>query len=331
MDYEGIPIHRFHFWRALAESNLSLTASIRKEIVKLKHDFQPDLIHINFSGYTAFFQLNTATTGPAPTLVSLHLSLSGKQAGPDTILARLLRTADWVTADSQSTLSDARAVVPEIRSRSSLIYNCQEVPDIDPQPLPAMNPRIMCIGRLAAEKGFDLAVSALGLLKKLFPKLSLTIVGDGPERAPLENQVVRLGLQSAVEFTGIVAGRDVPRQLNRAMVVVIPSRCQDSFPLVAVEAAQMGRPIVAANAGGLREAVVHGETGLLVEMENSQALADAVAFLLENPEVIEKMGRAARARALVAYDIERYIDAHESVYRKIANAATASGKGRMGE
>ena len=318
--YEGIPIRRFRFWQALSRRDPGLIAAIRREVAALIKDFQPDLIHCNFSGYTAYFQLAVAKTCRAPLLLALHSSLYGKETGVDTVLGKLLHAAGWVTAVSQSTLDDARAIAAEIVDRSSVIYNGLTLGISDPEPLPWQEPRLMAIGRLAREKGFDLAIAALKLLRERFPRLTLHLVGDGPERAALQRQAGDLGIEQSVEFVGKVPNRMIPGLLNRATIVLIPSRSRESFSLVAVEAAQMGRPVVAAAAGGLREVVRAGETGLLVEMESPQAIATAVGTLLADPQRTGKMGNDARKWARNAFGLDRMIAEYEDVYRRLAAA-----------
>jgi glycogen(starch) synthase len=183
----------------------------------------------------------------------------------------------------------------------------------------------MSIGRLTCEKGFDLAIAALKLLLERFPRLTLHLVGDGPERAALQRQASDLGIEKSVEFVGMVPNRMIPDLLKRATIVLIPSRSRESFSLVAVEAAQMGRPVVAAAAGGLREVVREGETGLLVELESPQAIATAVGTLLVDPQRTGKMGNDAREWALNAFGLDRMMNEYETVYRRLAAAKPQVG------
>jgi glycosyltransferase involved in cell wall biosynthesis len=104
--------------------------------------------------------------------------------------------------------------------------------------------------------------------------------------------------------------------INRATVVVVPSR-RESFGLVAVEAALLERPVVAARVGGLPEIVVHDETGLLVEPDDSAALADAMAFLLDNPPMARRMGARARTRAQRLFAVGSQSDAYVELYERI--------------
>lgn len=318
-EYEGIPVYRFPFWTALANRDLGLMINIRKEITALKQVFKADLVHIHFSGYTVYFQLATANVHPVPTLVTLHSSLADCNAEPDTLLERLLRTADWITTVSQATLTDAREVFPEISKRSSVIYGCAALPSMAPLPLPFEKPRILCIGRLVREKGFDLVVDAVGKLVNRYSQLSLTIVGDGPERNLLERQVDTLGLTDIVEFTGMVQNNTIPQLLNTATIIAIPSRYREPFGLVALEAAQMARPIVASRIGGIPESVVHQQTGLLVDNEDSKAIANAIAFLLDHPEKARQMGEAGKKQAFEKFGIEGHVDAYDTLYRDVFN------------
>jgi glycogen(starch) synthase len=327
--YNGIPIYRFHTRSALGKGNLGQLIRIRRKVAKLKQSFEPDLVHINFSDPSVYFHLSTATAYPSPTLVTLHQNLAyfGLKGGLDTLLGQTLSMADWVTAVSAVTLSGVQAFRPEIRERSSVIYNGLDTPDVIPEPLPFDAPQILCMGRLIHQKGFDLAITAFASLVKRFPHARLTIVGDGPNRFDLEQQAAALGLGEAVEFKGRTSPEHVPELMNRATIVVMPSRCE-GFPMVALEAAQMARPIVATPVGGLPESVVHQQTGLLVEPEDSLALAEAIAFLLVHPDIARQMGQAGRSRALDMFNMERFVDAYDALYRKLIQETTPAQASR---
>jgi glycosyltransferase involved in cell wall biosynthesis len=85
----------------------------------------------------------------------------------------------------------------------------------------------------------------------------------------------------------------------------------------ALEAAQMARPVVATPAGGLAEAIVHQQTGLIIEKENSFALAEAVGFLLGHPDVAVRMGQAARSRVLGTFSLKSCVDSYDRLYRRL--------------
>jgi len=299
--YNGIPIYRFHTRSALRKGDLGQLIRIRQKVAN---------------------HLSTATAYPALTLVTLHQNLAyfGLRGGLDTLLGQMLSMADWVTAVSAVTLSGVQAFMPEIRERSSVIYNGLDTPDVIPESLPFDAPRILCVGRLLHQKGFDLAIAAFAALVDRFPQARLTIVGDGPSRFDLEQQAAALGLGEAVEFKGRISPEHVRELMNTATIVVMPSR-SEGFPMVALEAAHMARPVVATPVGGLPESVVHQRTGLLVEPEDSLALAEAIAFLLSHPDIARQMGQAGRSRVLDIFNMERFVDAYDMLYRKLIQQA----------
>jgi glycosyltransferase involved in cell wall biosynthesis len=135
----------------------------------------------------------------------------------------------------------------------------------------------------------------------------------------LERHAAGLGLTQRVDFLGWVESAQIPAVLNSATLVLTPSRVIEGFGLVAMEAAMMGRPVVATRSGGLSEAVIDGETGLIVGKENSDALAAAIASLLDHPEVAAQMGRAARDRAQACFGWERHVNAFDALYRRLTN------------
>ncbi len=318
--YKGIAIHRFPFLEALATRNLGQMMEVCKRLTKLKKEFKPNLVHVNFSDPTVFFHLRTAEAYPTPFLFTIRHALPNHATGHATLLGHALRAADWVTTCSKALLVEARQLVPEVSPHSSVIHDGLNMPALRPAFLPFDPPRILCLGRLVNEKGFEVALAAFASLVDRYPHVRLTIAGDGPARTELEQQAAALGLTDRVEFTGWVNPEQVPALMNTATAVVMPSR-REGFGLVALEAALMARPVVATRVGGLPEVVVHEQTGLLVEKEDTKALAEAIAFLLEHPAAAGQMGQAARRRAAELFSLERHIDAHDALYRKLITEA----------
>jgi len=318
--YRGIPIRRFTFQNTVTPSGIDHIIEIRQKVIELKRAFAPDLIHINGVGSSNFFHQTTSHAHKAPLLVTLH---GEWEQQTDSIVGYTLREADWVAGCSAAVLDRARRLAPEIQQKSSVIHNGLEIPALEPEPLPFDPPRILCLGRLAHEKGMDLSLAAFGLIVKRCPRARLVIAGDGPSRPDLQRQAATYGINLAVDFVGWVAPDKVPSLINASTVVLIPSR-QDSLPLVALEAALMARPIVAARVGGLPEVVAHEETGLLVESENSEALAHAVLSLVAYPEIARRMGDAGRVRARRMFSWEYHINAYDALYRRLIGENSAS-------
>src|SRR5262249_39404992 len=229
-----------------------------------------------------------------------------------------------------SVLAHTRRLLPEITPRSSVIYNSLMAPPFEPQPISFEPPRLLCLGRLVAGKGFDLAMTAFAKIRQRFPSARLLIAGDGPEREHLQQQAIESGLIDSVEFAGSILPEKVPHFIDASTLVLIPSR-MEGFGLVALEAALMARPVVATRVGGLSEVVAHEETGLLVETNDSDGIAAAVERLLEYPELAARMGQAARRRAQKRFGWDRYVDAYDALYQKVVADWREKNSGRTAQ
>jgi glycogen(starch) synthase len=313
----GIPVFRLPFRKALGGRSLDAVIQCRTEFARLKRELEPDVMQLNFSGPSGYFLLATATRDDAPLVMAVRHPLDELTCKQDSLAIRLMRAASWVTGNSRSTLDAARSAVPEIGTRSSVILNGLPAPGQIPADLSFDPPELLCLGRLVYDKGFHVAIEAFSLVRKAFPAARLTIAGDGPARQDLETQVRRSGIEHAVRFTGWVSPDDVPQTINRASIVLMPSR-EESFGLVALESGLMGRPVIASRVGGLPEVVQHGETGFTVPRDDPEALACAAVRLLTEPDRARRFGEAARERGLATFSFDRYVDQYDSLYRRLA-------------
>lgn len=324
--FDGIPIHRFDFYRALAERRPAQILALTRRLAQIKQAFQPDLIHINFTDPSIFFHMRTASAHSAPLLVSFRIAVNIAAPGPDqSLLREVLRSANWVLANSSAIQGDLRELEPGIAGRSSVMYECEDPPGLEPAPLPFNPPVLLCLGRVVDDKGFDVAVAAFARVAGRFPAARLVIGGDGPARPALEQQAAALGLADRVQFIGWVAPDEVPALINTATIMLVPSRWREAFGKVALEAAHLARPVIAARVGGLPEIVLDGQTGLLFEREDSAGLAEAIASLLQRPALAESLGRAARPRSLAVFGWTPYLDGHDTLYRKLIQERRTHG------
>jgi glycosyltransferase involved in cell wall biosynthesis len=184
-------------------------------------------------------------------------------------------------------------------------------PQREAQPIPE-DPvgRIIASGSIITQKGFDLLAEAVRLADVDWP---LTILGDGPHRAHLEQQLDGL-LDSRVALPG---WQDDPLAwLDRARVVCLPSRWE-TFPFAAIEAQLAARPVVAFAVDGIPEIVEHDVTGILVEPGDVRGLALALDRLASERAEAERMGVAGRQRALELFGLDDMLDRTEAVYRRV--------------
>lgn len=249
----------------------------------------------------------------AARLTGARFSMAG-HAGSDlyrtqAFLAEKARAADFVTTCVRGNGDMLKRLAPE--ARVHWIYHGVDRARFDgsgrrrdPEPL------LVCVGRLAPTKGFDLAVRALGELRRRGLTPRLVFVGDGPERARLEALAAAGGVTAQIEFRGWMAQTELLPLYRRAWLLVAPSRVlanghRDGIPNVIVEALAMGLPCVGTRAAGLEEAVTPGETGELVAPEDPVALADALALLLADPSAIDRLSANALGRVEGTFDADR--------------------------
>lgn len=176
--------------------------------------------------------------------------------------------------------------------------------------------RLLTVGLLSMVKGQDLAICATAILKARGWQVSLDLCGAGEDRPHLESLAVASKIDDQVHFHGDVV--DVRPYYEACDIVVIPSRFE-SFGYVAVEAALMGRAVVASATGGLLETVIDGETGLSFATGNPDALADAVERTLADIAATRRRIKAAQARALTLFDVKQMTARLFSTYQELSS------------
>ena len=319
---DGTTVYRLPFHDVLRGRDPAAFIALRQQVEAIRTRFNPDLVHVNLYGPSVALHVETNKRAQLPTVVAIHQDLSGF-GGFGSIVSRMFNQADWVTAVSAATLCDLTETFPQIRNKSTVIHNGLATDRFEPIRPPGDPPKALCIGRIVDAKGFDLALDAFALVREDFPTARLVIAGDGSERPALEQQAQRLEIEDAVEFIGWVSPEAVPDLICRSTVTLIPSRCRETFSLVAVESALMGRPVIATRAGGLEEVVIDGETGYLVSMGNAAAFARRLAEVFAQPEVAVRLGINARARALECFSIETNAASYDALYRRVLSGGEA--------
>jgi glycosyltransferase involved in cell wall biosynthesis len=211
-------------------------------------------------------------------------------------------TCDRVVAVSQAVRADLIRQGVDDR-KIALIYNGIDLSKFQAPPTGtppgSQEPVIGLVGRLEPEKGHRCFLQAAQILLKQHSECRFQIVGDGSLEQDLRDLTGKLRIAGPVEFLGL--REDIPELLARMTVVALPS-LTEAMPLSLVEAMSMGKPCVASNVGGVREILVDGENGLLVEPDNPRALAAKIGWLLEHPDEARRMGEAAARTAAERFD-----------------------------
>jgi len=184
-------------------------------------------------------------------------------------------------------------------------------------------PIVAYAGRLVPEKGVDVLLESMAQVVRKIPASQLLIAGDGPDRRNVESQIDRLGLQPHVTMLGYLDPDPLAQRMSAAWVQIVPSRYEDPFPNIIIEAMMRGVAVIASATGGAIEIVRDGLTGYLVPPGDPSALTERLIHLLENREVAEQLGAAGRAVALAEFTGDRMVDRFLEVYRKLAPVGEA--------
>jgi len=182
----------------------------------------------------------------------------------------------------------------------------------EPAPYAGAAPRFLCIGRLIPIKGHVVLLRAFRQVLDERPDARLDVAGRGVLEHGLKDLSRELGLDEAVRFMGHVT--PVQQAVEDSLAVVVPS-LGEGFGMVALEAMERARPVIAASIGGLEDLVRDGETGLLVQPGDADSLAQAMLALAADPARAAAMGAEARRRAIERFPEVRCTERTEEVYR----------------
>ncbi len=314
----SVPVHRFAMWKALQTSDLQELVSIRRAVSALKRQLRPDITHLHF-GATSYMHLQTRAAARAPTLTTVHV-VPQRSLRDSSLLGSIVHASHAVNAVSAVGYQRLSGAFPEAADRMSFVYyglgpsagnGLEVIPPRFEEPL------ILCLGRLAPQKGFDLALKAFAQVERAVPKARLMIVGEGVEELALKQLASTLGIAEKVDFTGSVPPEDVYAVINKATMLLLPSRFE-GLPLVALQAARMQRPIISSAVDGLPELVVDQASGLVLKENNELELAEAILWLTQNPGAATAMGMAAARRFEECFGFDHCVSQYERLYRQIA-------------
>lgn len=274
-----------------------------------------------------------------PTAVCTHgaeLIMPARIPGSRALLARDLRRADVVYSVSRHTGDHVRGLVgrggPPIRLLRTGVPLDRFTPDADGAAIRERHgldgdPVVACVGRLVRRKGQDILVEAWPRVREAIPDARLLLVGDGPLRDDLAKAAAEQPA-GAITLTGRVPWDELPAHHAAADVFAHPNRDRwlglesEGFGVIFLEAQAVGRPVIAGDSGGAPEALIPGETGVLVDGTSTSEVADAVVEMLSDPARCKQMGAAGRRFVEEHFDWEVIVAGlHDDL------AALASGTG----
>lgn len=286
-------------------------------------DLKPDVV-LSFLTRTNVQSLIATLGMDVPVIVSERNNPALQDVGPmwHSLRAILYRRAYGLVVMTRGVLS----FFPEAQRRRSWI-----IPNFATLPAGVTAGRggkmLTAVGRMVPQKGFDLLLQAFAQIAPRFPDWALTIWGDGPDREELERLSEKLGLYGRVNFPGI--SNRPAGWIEGADIFVLSSR-YEGWGIVLLEAMAAGLPVVSFNCQwGPAEMVADGSNGLLVQPEDVEGLSRALARLMADPALCERLGAAARVDS-VRFSPERVLAQWEDVLQQaVADKPLAGARSRL--
>jgi glycosyltransferase involved in cell wall biosynthesis len=288
--------------------------------IHARREFQPDVVHAHWWFPNGLAATWVARMAGVPLVTTLH--------GTDVRMARnismsrpafrhVLQHSTAVTAVSRWLAAEAQSIVS---IRPPLVAPMPVATELfEPAARSQRTRRLLFVGRLMPQKGIELLINALALLPA---DVGLDVVGDGPDRAALERRAGERGAANRVQFHGAVKQFELPSFYQRAAALVVPSS-EEGLGLVAVEAQLCETPVIAFDSGGLPDVVQHDRTGILVQERSADALASAIARVLDRDDRGAALGEAGRLHALATFAPESVARRYADIYRSVVGSSAA--------
>ncbi|GAC1388732.1 MAG: glycosyltransferase family 4 protein [Ktedonobacteraceae bacterium] len=325
--------HKYDLLHVYQLSLLALPASLA-----CKLSGKPMIVAVRSSGpgkVTSTHDTTSLLAGPLdPTSSLLRI---GAQTWDNGDLETLVRMGKPFVRYTRKVLLQIQAVVVVLSSRMKdyvanhgfLLPNTQLIPNgvdtehfypkLDTSSLATRAHTVVCVSKLRYEKGVDVLLQAWHLVQQQVPQARLIMVGSGPIEPQLTQMAEALGIKESVEFAGLQS--DVVMQLHRANIAILPSRWE-GMPNAVLEAMACGIPCIATRVSGSEDIIQPGVNGLLVEVEDYEAMAKALLTLLNDPALTQKYGQAARTTVEQRYSIEHITNIYIELYQKMVTPQT---------
>lgn len=340
--YEN-PVPHLHIYRiqsiqqkhqSLSEWAINYNSAFVQFLIKNNH-IKYDLVHVH-DWLTAGAGRSIQKLFKVPLIATIHATELGRNGEIVTPLQKyiqreeslLVQAADQVIVCSDYMLkevteqfhisSEKLTVIPNginPLKHNMYVKNSQKLNDLSL----TGQPYLFSMGRLVAEKGFDVLLSAIPGILKRFPKIRIVIAGDGPHRNEYEKKAKELNVHENVTFLGFIDEDLIHILLTHCEMNIIPSY-YEPFGIVALESMAAKKLTIAANTGGLKEIIKHNENGLLFERGNSNALASAILEALQHKERADRLAQQGYKETLsrFAYEhiVKKVIQEYEVLYHK---------------
>jgi len=345
---DGVPVYRFRYfprrWEDLTHDEMAMDRikrGIRYKFLlvsyllcgtvaawRLCRREQFDIIHVHWPLPHSLFGQAAASACRAPTVISFHgaelMVVNNVVRLAKPFLRWAIRTAGAVTANSTHTVQAIRriydrsvAIVPFGTAAGTFSESARQEPNATRQ--------LLFVGRLVERKGIPYLIEAVGILAGQMP-VHLNIVGSGPEEPGLMELARARGLEQSITFHGRISPDDLARHYGRCDAFVLPAIVDsrgdtEGLGVVLIEAMSYRRPVIASGVGGIVDLVIDEQTGLQVPQKDSQALARAIARVLTDPDLAQRLGHAGFDHVQQNYSWPAIIRRLDGLYRDLSAAA----------
>lgn len=291
---------------------------------RLLSQFDPHIIHVhyvsaetrNYFYYRGVSHLIVSTYG-SDVIFDPSRPPSYKNARR---IRSLLKQADIVTATTHFLATETRKFLTPDKRTYVVPFgvDCEKFKPGPPKPTHLSQPITLgFVKHLTPKYGPDLLLEAFAIVQRQRPYTRLVMAGSGLLELSLRRQACALGLSDYVDFVGRVPNEYVPNLMRQFDIFVMPSVCNESFGVAAIEASACGLPVVASRVGGVPEAVIHGKTGILVAPGDPMSLAQACIELVDRFDMRQAMGEAGRDFVLTHFRVEDTGARMETIYNSL--------------
>lgn len=338
----GVQVHRVHlpdtpndFLHEIQLLNVATEVRVRKLLEDWRPGGQPTLFHAH-----DWLSLDSARElkydYSLPLVATIHATESGRHGGINNDTSRYIHEQEyWLTYEAWRVIVASEFMKSEVHrifdaplDKIEVIYNGvnaskfefdwsdEERAEYRAKFAKPDEKIILYVGRFVREKGIHLLLDAANVVLAQDPKAKFVIVGSGGARDRFQRFSDWAGIGDRVQFTGFMSSRPLYQLYRCADVAVFPS-LYEPFGIVALEAMAAGAPVVASDSGGLKEVVLHDQTGTSQFSGNAESLAWAILRVLNDPDRARKLSEAARARLYTDFDWSCIADQTIKVYERV--------------
>lgn len=281
-------------------------------------NFEPDIVHVHYAGGFCWWGRKSNFK---PTVISVWGSdilkfPSNRYAGY--IIKKSLIQSDGVTATSQYLAQATEKIIPALSDKINIVpFGVKPADEITD--LPSAEPIKICyIKAHRSIYGPDILLNAIAHAKKSIRNIQVSMAGEGEMTDQLKSMISKLGLDDNVILVGKIDYNRIPDFISEHHFMVMPSR-SESFGVAALDAAAVGRPTIATRVGGIPEAIIDNQTGILVPQEDEMDLANAIINLSRDMDKIKSMGIAGYKFVKENFDWQKSLDMMIEFYERLLN------------